>query len=599
MFWERYLGESTTTNSAELILLFWGKFMASFVYNAYKNAGSQNQWYDYLQKKEFHDDLTKTFQAGAKSIRDSISDSTFEIVGSLDEGFGDITRILDSGFSKVSNQMENLGIMLDWRLSEVIDQLRVSNLLQENIALLLRVPDFQKERQYFIEQGFKHYENVRIDADLYEDALKNLLEAEKRETTDYVVLHRIGMIYLYANKKEIFNPEKAEAYFRRAAKYAIVESNPAAQRTLNILAGNVGQNLSTQETMPKAAKSVAAKSYFQAGVSCYAQGKFSESIELCEKAFSLSPYFLEAGFLQSKSLAALGNGEKSAEILRGIIETKRFYAVKTASDDDLATKPEVQSMLKQLRDSAVLKASEKLDNLRKENINHPQFTAILSKAESFIQKNTFLDALSALDELAKKHTWEASPFVTVLINNLSKAQAIRARQASVSDVKNMPEHIKNMPKHVQRRFIEQTDGTQKLKKQSDEVQKRWKGNDDFLQYLKTTKRSVDEFILFEKEIIKMEEEQKIRLRNVAEQTKIKEEEQKIAGDEARRQAEITNRQKQNQIKELLEKAEAEEEMQNKKWLFKNYDLAIYFYEEAAKLGSYEAQEKLKDLKNTK
>ena len=53
------------------------------------------------------------------------------------------------------------------------------------------------------------------------------------------------------------------------------------------------------------------------------------------------------------------------------------------------------------------------------------------------------------------------------------------------------------------------------------------------------------------------------------------------------------------MKELLEKAEAEEEIQNNKWLFKNYDLAIYFYEEAAKLGSYEAQEKLKDLKNTK
>ena len=132
------------------------------------------------------------------------------------------------------------------------------------------------------------------------------------------------------------------------------------------------------------------------------------------------------------------------------------------------------------------------------------------------------------------------------------------------------------------------------------VSKKWKGKtNDFLQFLKTTERTLEEFILFEKEIIKMEEEEKIRLVDKAEQNKVGVEEQKVA-EEARRQAEITNRQKQNhQMKEFLEKAEVEEEIQNKKWLFKNYDLAIYFYEEAAKLGSYEAQEKLKNLKTPK
>jgi hypothetical protein len=496
--------------------------------------------------------------------------------------------------------MENLGIMLDWRLSEVIHQLRISNLLQENIALLLRVPDFQKERQYFIEQGFKHYGNARLDDDLYEDALKNLLEAEKRETSDYVVLHLIGMIYLYSPKLQ--DKAKAEDYFRRAAKYAIVEANPDARQTLNLLAGNVGQNLSAQQTMPKAAKAVAANSYFQAGISCYVQGKFGESVELCEKVRSLSPHFLEAGFLQSKSLAVLGNGEKSAEILRSVIETKRFYALKTASDDDLATKPEIQSMLKQLRDSAVLKASEKLADLRKENIDNPQFTAILLKAESLIEKNTFLDALSALDELTKKHIWEAPAFVTELIKTISRAQAPRTKSVSVFDIKNMPKDMQKMPEHIQRRYREQKAGTQKFKKQAEQVPKKWKGKgDDFLQFLKTTKRTVEEFVLFEKEITELEEEHKIRLRNEAaeqnKQNKVKEEEQKVA-EHARRQAEITHKQKQNQIKELLEKVRVEEEAQNKKWLFKNYDLAIYFYEEAAKLGSYAAQQKLKDLKKT-
>ncbi len=568
--------------------------MASFIYNAHKNTSYQSQWKDYLQKSEFHSDLNATIRAESKSIRNAVSDSTFEIVGTLDDGFGGITNSLEAGFSKVSQQVENLSIMLDWRLSTVIHQLKISNLLQENIALLLRVPDFQKERQYFIEQGFKHYKNARFDNDLYEDSLKNLLEAEKRETTDYVVLHLIGMIYLYSSK--LLDIAKAEDYFRRAAKYSVVESNPEAQRTLNILSGNVGQNLSANETLPKNAKVVAANSYFQAGISCYAQGKFAEANELSEKAFNLSPYFLEAGFLLTKTLVLLGDSEKAAEILQGIIKKNRYYAVKTVLDGDLWTKSEIQKMLGELRNSAVLMASENLANLTQQNVNHPQFKEIIFKIDSLVQKNTFFDAFNAIEALNTKYFWEPMPFVNKMIKVISEAYTIQ-KNSHGKDYKNLPESVRNLPERMQRKYIKAFEKSSKVVKQADETGKNWRNNNDFLNYLKTTKRTLEEYILFEKEINRMEEEEKRRLENEAEQNRIKQKEQELAA-ELKRQTEEENRQKQIQLNEFLNKAKEEDEIQNKKWMFKNYDLAIYYYEEAAKLGSNEAKQRLQYLRKS-
>lgn len=439
MVCRRYLGESTATNSAWLILILEEKIMASFVYNHYRSdkvfdlAESQKQWYDYLQKKEFHDDLTKSLKSEGESYRKELQrnaelaskdmnalrqefsqaserqlEAIHEQTRAISESADMICGTLDEGFSEVTGRLDDISAMLDWRLSAVEDQLRISNLLLGNITLLLRVPDFQKERQYYIEQGFKHYKNATLDSDIYEDALKNLLEAEIRETTDYVVLHRIGMIYLYADKEEILNLTKAEEYFRRAAKYAIVESNPDAQQTLNLLAGDTRQHLSAQATTPEAAKAVAAKAYFQAGVACYAQGKFDEALQLSSKAFSLMPTFLEAGFIGAKSLARLGKPGKSAEVLYPLIQTDRFYSIKTVSDADLATQPEVQTMLQQLRNNAIHEASEKIARIKQEILPDSQAKPFIPEIENLLSKKTYLDTLKALDELTKKRNWDTT-----------------------------------------------------------------------------------------------------------------------------------------------------------------------------------------------
>lgn len=345
--------------------------MANFVHNVASGENYYSQWKRYIQQTEHISDITSAIKSQSKSYEtqikqaseivsssldevsrrqvEAIADAAGMIVGRLDQGFSDLSE----GLFDVERSVDRLATMLDWRLSQLVDQQRISNVLLGNIAQLLRIPDVQKERQYFIEQGFKHYKNAVLDSDLYENALENLLEAEKRERTDYVVLHRIGMISLYSTK--MLDLPKAEDYLRRAAKYAVVESDPNAQRIFNILLGDLSKPLLEQSIPPDAPKMIAAESYLQAGIACYAQGKFADAIALSGKAFSMLPTMLEAGFMKAKAIAANGGDAEAAELLEDIIKAERFYSVKTATDGDLAPKSTVQALLAQLTSTLLSK----------------------------------------------------------------------------------------------------------------------------------------------------------------------------------------------------------------------------------------------------
>lgn len=405
--------------------------MASFVYNPYSNESSSSQWSRYVQQREFTSDITSAiksqtkayqteFRKASEAIHSSIDDAARQQAQAITEAAGLVAGTLEHGFadltvemSEINSSITQLGAMTDWRLSEIIDQQRISNLLLENVALLLRIPDVQKERQYHMEQGFKHYKNAVLDADLYEDALENLLEAEKREKTDYVVLHRIGMIYLYAQK--FLDLAKAEEYLRRAAKYAVVDSDQSGQRVFNILAGDVRERLSEQYVVPDAIKMIAAESFFQASVSCYAQGKFGDAIELTGKAFSLAPALLEAGFMKAKVLAAEGDESKAVEVLRDVIQAERFYAVKTAAGGDLASKAKVRALLERLRDDAVLQAKDRIERCKAAMIPQSEASITILELERLLGRNSYLDALAALDGLTCERAWNLKRYTGISI----------------------------------------------------------------------------------------------------------------------------------------------------------------------------------------
>ena len=178
---------------------------------------------------------TNLVKYGADTVGNYINQASKEQIKAINQ----LGQAIGRGMNVLSNQMEDINETLGFlnrNLDVQIEQQKLSNLLLQNIAELLRVPDSEKERQHSIELGVKFFVNASKDEDLYSDALDELLKAETLMKQDYFVLHRIGCIYLHVEK--YLDPEKALEYFLRAAKYASVESDSNAARLANILTNN-------------------------------------------------------------------------------------------------------------------------------------------------------------------------------------------------------------------------------------------------------------------------------------------------------------------------------------------------------------------------
>ena len=207
--------------------------MTPFYYNLQSGEDFYPQWMRYLQNNAYLEEQMLTMQeymdkqaAQLNATLEMVSEEQADV---MRESAGIICDVLTAGqeqlaqklepredqeAKRVARAMERVGEikedfeelfeLFDWRMSMLLEEQRIENLLTENIAQLLRIPESQKERQYNVEQGLRFFNNARFDEDLYEDALYFLLKAAKLNRTDYFVLHRIGMFKI----EKAFSPQK-------------------------------------------------------------------------------------------------------------------------------------------------------------------------------------------------------------------------------------------------------------------------------------------------------------------------------------------------------------------------------------------------------
>ena len=223
---------------------------------------------------------------------------------------------------------------IDSRLVLLVEQQHLSNVLQENMAELLRVPDEEKKRHADIKWGLKFCKDALRDPDLYHDGLKYLLQAERALPEDYFVLRQIGMLYLYA--PPLLDLAQAREYLVKAAKYAAVDSHPDAERISHVLAKSLLLPFSRQaEPDAKAISRFAAETYRHAAQAHYNLGTFADALRLIGKAISLDPDDDELNFCKAKYLAAAGLSSEVLVVLRMLPETNN-YVQKVLGDYDLA-----------------------------------------------------------------------------------------------------------------------------------------------------------------------------------------------------------------------------------------------------------------------
>jgi tetratricopeptide (TPR) repeat protein len=394
----------------------------SFYYQPLSDRSYREQWQRSLDERNLvHniDDIVKTQTAEYNNTLREVSEqqaeimraSTEAICGTISEGLDDVT----DGLRDVESAIYRLTNLLDSRLKTIIDELKYNNLLSQNIALLLREPDSEKVRQKNIEKGLKFLNDSYRNPFFFNDSLLFLKKAVEDEQTgdhtDYFVLHKIGLVYLYSH--EHVNFETAINYFNKAATYSEVDTHPDAIRLANILRSDVTKSLSGQNPTVDNIKYLTGESLMQIAIAYYIQGKLPDSIKYAERAFKIAPTLLEAGFILAKSLAASNQNDKAAEVLKPVIRQDSIYSIKTLNDRDLATKPEILQMNEELRmeeKNNSLALVEKSSQLKAKAINEwkimesglaKDFNELCKNIETatgFMNKDNYLSYLKA-----KKH----------------------------------------------------------------------------------------------------------------------------------------------------------------------------------------------------
>jgi hypothetical protein len=278
---------------------------------------------------------------GADTVGTYINQASKEQVQAINE----LGQAIGRGMNVLSNQMSDINQTLSFinrNMDIQIEQQKLSNLLLQNIAELLRVPDSEKERQHSIELGIKFFVNAEKDSDLYADSLEELLKAESLMKQDYFVLHRIGCIFLYVEK--YINPEKALEFFLRAAKYASVESDSSAIRLANALTQNfktVNSNLNNPDNK---IGFLASDSYEKAAFAAYILGRFEDAVNYQSKALKFNPTS-ENRFLLSKYQVRNNNIKEAIDNLDKSIEESPYMVIAAFKEIDLINEPEVIKLI--------------------------------------------------------------------------------------------------------------------------------------------------------------------------------------------------------------------------------------------------------------
>ena len=336
----------------------------SFVFGYWKPwKENSNAFESYV---EYSRDLALT-KYGADTFGNYVRQSSKEHILAINQLGNEIGRginIISNKIDSISEELIEINSSLRFinrNLDIQIEQQKLNNLLLENIAELLRVPNSEKERQRCIEQGIKYFVNANKYPDLYADALEELLKAETLMKQDYFVLHRIGCIYLYVEK--FINPEKAIQYFERAGKYAVYESDSSSVRLANILIDRFTTPNSEINNNIEQISLLAADSFEKAAFSAYILGRFDDAVDFQNKALSVNAS-AENRFFLAKYLIRNGSINDSIKLLENLIHEDPLFINGIIKELDFINEPAVLKLISEINNDLNSEINELVNKLK-------------------------------------------------------------------------------------------------------------------------------------------------------------------------------------------------------------------------------------------
>jgi hypothetical protein len=333
----------------------------------------------------------------------AIQESTRTIVGSLDKGFNMLSKQLEIGFSEINSNLsaisgqlselnlkiDHLSGLIDMKLSALIDQQRITNYNLEQILAFTKIPEFQKERIYYLENGLKYLKNSQTNPRRYSDALECLKESEKREKRDYLTLFNIGIIYLFS--AENMDVSAAEDYFMRSADYANDEIPEDSIRSTNY----VGE-VKTNEL--NFIKNIAANSLYYASYSQYLSDKFEESIKNSNLALLINPNLKECYYNNAVSYFQLSKDIEAVESIAKLSDDHN-YILDASFNKNIAVSNLFQTFISDLKSNKKQAAEIKLENtLKLARKDSPIYNKCIGLKEN-LKEDSLISVLGVIKKL--------------------------------------------------------------------------------------------------------------------------------------------------------------------------------------------------------
>lgn len=218
-----------------------------------------------------------------------LSRNQVNAINKLIQENSNIASSLETGFSNLYNHLDSMSNKLDMYQAALIEQYRISNATLSDIYEYIKIPEFEKERIYYVQRGLDFLKQVIISPERYKDALEYFLKANSIDDTNYIVLYHIGLIYLYGH--DLINLIKAEEFISKSFSYAYSAGK-------NIEAANIIKHLAYIYLL---------------------MGQFGKAIEAADKGIKLNP-FKELKYIKAEALMIIGKSKESIKIIDELIQ---------------------------------------------------------------------------------------------------------------------------------------------------------------------------------------------------------------------------------------------------------------------------------------
>lgn len=297
------------------------------------DSNYREQWDKYIDNKVLSEFLPEQYDEIIGKHVKELKASNIHISEQEREAINEMSNTIGYQISESNYILDNIDVTLDQQANVLRDinsnldhlsfiNLSIYELLNEKLSFtndtlnevkfITHIPEFQKERSYYMNEGLKYLKKAFTDGDYYSDALECLMKAYKIENRDYITLKYLGIIYFISPFHKDFS--LAENYFIQSLKYSKADFDKGTITKQELIANN--QVINAKEIAISCSKNLA--------WIAYRQDNLSDAIKHLRYVLSLNRKDTPVRFTLLKYLLLAGKEKQAKTCLKMVLADYSF-----------------------------------------------------------------------------------------------------------------------------------------------------------------------------------------------------------------------------------------------------------------------------------